>query len=415
LDNITHTLVGLLVGEATSRALPATRGLAANTKRNLIVGLMTIGSNVPDLDLIPSRISGSKLEYLLHHRGHTHTILGAFALAAVLLALCELWCRWRRYELTSRNRAELGAATLLSLLLHIALDYGNSYGVHPFWPFDNRWLYGDSIFIVEPSFWAACAPLVFVLRSPLARIFVALAVVAGLALGRWTGIVPMPLWIALLLLSLAMLAVGKLASSRTAVIAALVVCVGINVMFGVTGATAAQRAREAAAQSYPQLVLLDHILTPMPANPLCWQLVLVQRDDTSWYVRRAMLALSPRWFTAARCPSRSDDTKATAEMQKIAIVATPRIAWNDEIKVSRATLTEWIAKDCVAAAFMRFARAPWLAQLNETWVIGDARFDFERELNFAELELGEASEGCLAYVPPWVPPRADLVEGLVGF
>ena len=76
----------------------------------------------------------------------------------------------------------------------------------------------------------------------------------------------------------------------------------------------------------------------------------------------------------------------------------------------RAALTSWVSKDCVAAAFMRFARAPWLAQINETMVIGDARFDFERELNFAELELGETAEGCLQYEPPWVPPRADLLR-----
>ena len=36
----------------------------------------------------------------------------------------------------------------LAVLSHILLDYTNNYGVHPYWPFDNRWIYGDSVFIV---------------------------------------------------------------------------------------------------------------------------------------------------------------------------------------------------------------------------------------------------------------------------
>ena len=32
-------------------------------------------------------------------------------------------------------------------LLHLGMDFLNSYGVHPFWPIQNRWVYGDSVFI----------------------------------------------------------------------------------------------------------------------------------------------------------------------------------------------------------------------------------------------------------------------------
>lgn len=333
MDNITHTLFGLLVGEAAARALPRdSQGLASTTKRNLIVAVMTIGSNVPDLDLIPSRISGSKLEYLLHHRGHTHTLFGAIVMACALFALCELWCRWRKYAPTTRDRLHLAGATLLALVSHLALDFTNSYGLHPFWPFDNRWIYGDSVFIVEPLFWAACAPLMFVLRSILAKLFVALAIVAGLALGLGTALIPMPLWIALLTLSVAMTALGKLASSRAAVMASLFVCVGITAMFGFAGAAAGRQAREIAKQAYPQVQLLDHVLTPLPANPLCWQLILVQSDETSWYLRRATLALSPGWFAASRCPSRGDSTNSTADVKKIEIEASShiRVDWRDQ-------------------------------------------------------------------------------------
>ena len=40
-----------------------------------------------------------------------------------------------------------------ALLSHIVADAWNSYGVHPFWPFDNHWYYGDAINIYEPWLW----------------------------------------------------------------------------------------------------------------------------------------------------------------------------------------------------------------------------------------------------------------------
>jgi hypothetical protein len=42
-------------------------------------------------------------------------------------------------------------------------------------------------------------------------------------------------------------------------------------------------------------------------------------------------------------------------------------------------------------------------------VIGDLRYDREVELSFAELELSGAHP-CPQFVPPWIPPRSDLLE-----
>jgi inner membrane protein len=41
-------------------------------------------------------------------------------------------------------------------LLHMSMDFLNSYGIHPAVPVRiMRWFYGDMIFIVEPVFWVA--------------------------------------------------------------------------------------------------------------------------------------------------------------------------------------------------------------------------------------------------------------------
>jgi len=409
MDNLTHTLVGLVVGEAAARGTRADpAGIAEATRRNLFVSVMTIGSNVPDLDFIPSRITGSKLDYLLHHRGHTHTIVGALVLGLILYACCEAWCRVKRQRLSARDRAQLLGIGVFASLLHIALDFTNSYGVHPFWPIDNRWYYGDAVFIVEPLFWAASAPLVFLLRSKFAKAFVAITLLAGIGLSIATGMVPKALCAALASLMVALIVVGKLAPARVALTISLVLWVSINALFLGSSAIAADRARALAGATFPRDRLLDHVLTPMPVNPFCWSLILVQENDDRWFVRRAALSLAPHWLPAERCPSRSDPSAGTAPVSAIEAEDQATIKWIDELALDRTALNEWIERDCAAAQFMRFARAPWLASIEDAWIIGDLRFDNEPGLSFAEIELGDRT-ACLSNVPPWVMPRRDLL------
>jgi inner membrane protein len=411
LDNLTHTLVGLVVGETVARtATVDPTGVGEETRRKLFLSVMAIGSNLPDLDFIQSRITDSKLDYLLHHRGHTHTILGAIALSLILYLGCEAWSRWRHQPLSSRDRLQLIGVGLLASLLHIALDYTNSYGVHPFWPFDNRWYYGDAVFIVEPLFWAASAPLVFLLKTKLAKAFVSLTLVAALALSIVTGMVPTVLCVALGALIIAMLAVGKLASARMALATSIAVWVSINALFMYSSAVAGERARVLSVSAFPNEPLLDHVLTPMPANPFCWSLILVQASEDRWFVRRASLSLAPGWIAADDCPSRSHPRDATAPAMTVKAPSNQAIVWINELQTERVSLERWLAEDCDASAFMRFARAPWLAQVKDTWVIGDARFDNEPDLSFAELELIDGRSRCMPLVPPWTPPRLELLE-----
>jgi inner membrane protein len=44
----------------------------------------------------------------------------------------------------------LFAYACLAGLSHILLDFTNNYGVRPFWPFSERWISWDIVFIVEP-------------------------------------------------------------------------------------------------------------------------------------------------------------------------------------------------------------------------------------------------------------------------
>ena len=147
MDNLTHTLIGLIAGESVARTTRAREpGLAPETRRVLFVALAAIGGNLPDLDLVYSyrgvpHDSHAKLSYVLQHRGYTHTVLGCLILTLLLYAGAELWLRYRRLELTRRDRLELAGMSMFGTFLHLGMDFLNSYGVHPFWPVKNGWFY----------------------------------------------------------------------------------------------------------------------------------------------------------------------------------------------------------------------------------------------------------------------------------
>jgi inner membrane protein len=411
LDNLTHTLIGILVGESAAR-LTAVRSakLAAATRRNMFVTIMAFGSNLPDLDFLPSRFLDDKLHYLLHHRGHTHTILGAVTIAALLYLASEAWCRWHRHALSATDRVQLAAVACLATLLHIALDFTNTYGVHPFWPFDNRWYYGDAVFIVEPLLWAVCAPLVFFVRTSAAKVGIGLALAAGVLLSFTTGLVPLGASLTLLLFTLAMLAAGKLMPQPHALALSAALWLTITGVFAASSATARDRSLAISSQTFPQDELLDIVLTPLPVNPLCWQVQFVHADTEAWYVRQAALSIAPRLIPADRCPLRGQNADRTVPYAPIAATNTAAIAWSGEIRTSHALLADALPRSCPASAFMRFARAPWLTRHEDKWILGDARYDHERALGFAEIEI-QLEEACAAsWEVPWVAPRRDLLE-----
>ena len=74
MDNLTHTLAGVLIGESIARFVPAGHSsLALPQRRTLLVVLSAVCSNLPDSDLLYTLASGHKLDYLSQHRGDTQS------------------------------------------------------------------------------------------------------------------------------------------------------------------------------------------------------------------------------------------------------------------------------------------------------------------------------------------------------
>lgn len=130
MDNLTHTLTGLALSRAgLSRAGPgATLALL-------------LASNLPDVDVVAS-LKGTAA-YLEHHRGFSHSLVGAPLLALCLALGLRLAVRGSRLP-------GLLAAALAGVAGHVLMDLWTSYGTRVLTPFDRRWLTFDLVFIVDP-------------------------------------------------------------------------------------------------------------------------------------------------------------------------------------------------------------------------------------------------------------------------
>src|SRR5689334_18161704 len=179
MDNLTHTLAGMLLAEAACTARRESR----KPVRAAAYLTSALANNLPDIDPIYTWITGPKpLGSLLHHRGHTHTL--ALALPAGLaLALVVLRVFARRHGPFSTGERNLVIALgVAGAGMHIGMDFGNNYGVHPFWPLVSSWFYGDAIFIVEPLWWAAALPtLAFAVTARWLRIVLVTLLAASFA------------------------------------------------------------------------------------------------------------------------------------------------------------------------------------------------------------------------------------------
>lgn len=405
MDNISHTLAGLAAGELLHRSLaPEPQAQAQSLRRRMLLTTCGIAGNLPDLDLLLTGQLPPPLGYLLHHRGHTHTLLYALPQALLLMAL--VWLLWpaarRLLRASASARAGLLAAPIIGLGLHLLMDYFNSYGLHPFHPFDSRWLYGDMVFIVEPVFWVGFGVPLAMMLSPRA-IRVALLALLGGALA-WTTAAHFLHWASLLALGLGAVLIAFAQSragstGRTGLVAGMLTAAAFVALQGAASHLGkAQLAQQLHAKTASSRVL-DTALTPFPATPVCWSFVSVERDDSAgtYRIRRGVLSLAPTMLPVSACPAafvpRFTDASAA-------------IGFELGASASLANLRS-MALNCHFDAWMRFARAPLLTG----GVASDARFSRGQRANFSSFDPAAfAAIPCPAGVPGWARPRQDLLD-----
>ncbi len=393
MDNLTHSLVGVLLARAALPWVGSLRGA-------LWAGILA--SNAPDIDLVLTPFfEDPRLGYLVHHRGHTHTVAVGLLLAAGVTPLA----RWRD---RAARTVPLAALAVLGVGLHIFADAWNNYGVHPFWGIQDDWYYGDFIFILEPLLWLALWPLAWTTaaKGP-ARIAVAL-VGTGLAAATTFGLgagFAVAWVVATAALTLVQRRWDKVALPT-------LVALGALLAFG-SGSRAAEadlRARLAADR--PAETLLDVALTPRPATPWCWQGAVLSHDATRYHARTVLLSLAPALTTPPDCALREADR--TAPLIAPDLASDARVLWGPRFEAPVDGLARLAAADCRVDAFTRFARAPYWVEDGARVIVGDLRYDSEPGLGFAEIETLRTDppdrRGC-GHLPAWRPALARRLLG----
>lgn len=148
MDNLTHSLVGALIGQ-----------MGWKRKTGLAMPTLIIAANIPDIDAVAVLLGGH--QHLAIRRGITHGPI-AMAVLPLLLWGAMLWFdRWQtRRGRRPEKRLPVHKGWLLALayigcLSHPLFDWFNSYGIRLLKPFSNHWFYGDTLFIVDVWIWTA--------------------------------------------------------------------------------------------------------------------------------------------------------------------------------------------------------------------------------------------------------------------
>lgn len=417
MDNVTHALAGIVVAEAALEIRRRRTGKEAGTTLTRAAWLASAGANnVPDLDFVYTGVIEQPLGYLLHHRGHTHTLIVAPLLALLpwlaSLAL-ERWSARREKESPpdGSSRALLYALSLLGCVTHIAMDATNNYGVHPFWPFDARWYFGDTIFIIEPLWWVVlAAPLMFTARSRVGQVLFALPPIAAIGLAIVSGVV-LPPFVALLgaLAPLLGYASARLFRPQRTWLA-LGLGALVPIVFATSGSLARTRAEVVLGEAFPESTLHDLVLNPMPGNPMCWHGLAVQTDERRLAYRRIAISVAPSLFSAEGCHT-DPPRETSAPRVPIFDGSTVDVQLVDALEVPLDRMRALAADDCRVAAFAQFARAPFVVEAYDARIVGDARYDMSRELSWSKMELPELDDGtrCPGFLPGWEWPRADVL------
>lgn len=387
MDNLTHSLAGALIGEATSDFTSEPR---RTTRRSLVMVASIVANNFPDIDGVYTRIMPAPLGYLLHHRGHTHTLLGLIPQFILIFAFLYLFKSFRA-ELRDRTSQKLTVfVVVVGLLMHMLLDSWNSYGVHPFYPFSGSWLYGDLIFIIEPFIWFSFAiPLFFTLakwwtRWPILILISVVPVVAAFNnLLTWYAVAAS--------FSYALILAFLTQRAKTPTKKVLFGIIGGALFIGIQAFSASKVRTQLHAEFQPQSPehkILELVLNPLPANPFCWSVIQIEADSqnnkymTEGKVRSSWPSVLPpeSCLTFRPAPQRTE---------------TPLTA-----------IKGMVETDCWVDAWMRFARAPFFGP-NEVY---DLRFNREGMDNFTRMEVAQGTRECPRFIPPWSRPRQDLLD-----
>ena len=144
MDNLTHSLVGLMLARA---------GLEKTTVRG--TAMMVLAANAPDADAFVW-FTGT-MRYIEYHRTYTHTLTFLPLVALLPMLLVRAKFSWRSY-----------LAAIIGVLSHLLLDWTNAYGIPLALPFSYHRFRLDINNIVDV--WILAILLIAVVATALTRL-----------------------------------------------------------------------------------------------------------------------------------------------------------------------------------------------------------------------------------------------------
>jgi inner membrane protein len=142
MDNLTHSLTGALAAKIIETAKPA--AAAEPKQKRQIFWLLVASANVPDIDAVLGFL-GDPIFSISHHRGITHSLLFAPALALFPAALFYFWGKLKNFK-------SLWLLAGMGILIHIFFDVITPFGTQLFAPLSSARYALDWMFIIDPFF-----------------------------------------------------------------------------------------------------------------------------------------------------------------------------------------------------------------------------------------------------------------------
>lgn len=403
LDNLTHGLAGLAIAKLASRtpvSKSAESHLGAGWHR-WIVFLSILANNFPDIDLVYS--TTSKLDYLVHHRGHTHTLVFILPMVLICLMLSWIWAKKAKWHLKIPEWQFLGALTIVGGVTHLGLDFTNNYGIHPFWPFENSWYYGDTIFIVEPWLWIGLAVFCFhELRTKLGRGIMLAIYVLSIAVSLASHMVPLGVVIVLLVVGLGLFPLGYLLKPTKRIWPGCALILTVYAGFWFCRREAQVLFEKHLVSQFPSLDVLDISIWPAPANPFCWTALAAMRSGHDYVTAKAIVG--PLFQIGGPLICNPSTDSGLANLDPIYGADTEGLKWVGSKSMNLDDLGQ-LKAECGFVSLMSFSRMPFWS---EGW-FGDLRYDREKTAGFAVVDRSfSSSKTCPKFIPNWNPPRRDL-------
>ncbi len=129
MDNLTHTLTGLMLSRA---------GLHRLTPRASLI--LMLAANAPDIDVV-SLLGGMEV-HLDWHRGFTHGLPSLPLMAALPVLAAGMW-----------RIPGAWLASCLGVISHLLLDWTNIYGIRLLSPISQEWFRLDITTVIDPWIW----------------------------------------------------------------------------------------------------------------------------------------------------------------------------------------------------------------------------------------------------------------------